>query len=115
MPNMETPGGERRPQATEAGPKGAPGPDAQKPRRSRGAIVTVIVLLVLLGLGWFVFKHKRSGQASGRGPQAGRGPGGLVPVPVVAGTVAQKDVPIYLDGLGTVQAFNTVTVRARVD
>jgi multidrug efflux system membrane fusion protein len=37
------------------------------------------------------------------------------PVPVTAGTVAVKDVPIYLDGLGTVQAFNTVTVHARVD
>ncbi len=36
-------------------------------------------------------------------------------VPVVAGTVEQKDVPIYVDGLGTVQAFNTVTVRTRVD
>lgn len=36
-------------------------------------------------------------------------------VPVVVGTVQKKDVPIYLDGLGTVQAFNTVTVRARVD
>jgi len=34
---------------------------------------------------------------------------------VVAGAVEQKDVPIYLDGLGTVQAFNTVTVRSRVD
>jgi multidrug efflux system membrane fusion protein len=29
--------------------------------------------------------------------------------------VAQKDFPIYLDGLGTVQAFNTVTVHVRVD
>ena len=36
-------------------------------------------------------------------------------MPVVAGKVEQKDVPLYLDGLGTVQAFNTVTVRARVD
>jgi multidrug efflux system membrane fusion protein len=36
-------------------------------------------------------------------------------VPVVAGNVEQKDVPIYLDGLGTVQAFNTVTVHSRVD
>jgi len=39
----------------------------------------------------------------------------LPPVPVIAGTVAQKDVPIYLTGIGNVQAFNTVTVRARVD
>ena len=37
------------------------------------------------------------------------------PVPVVAGMVTQKDVAIYLDGLGTVQALNTVTVRVRVD
>jgi multidrug efflux system membrane fusion protein len=37
------------------------------------------------------------------------------PVPVIAGIVTQKDVPIYLDGLGTVQAFNTVMVRVRVD
>ena len=48
-----------------------------------------------------------------------KGPGGrpmeLPPVPVVAGAVAQKDVPIYLSGIGNVQAFNTVTVRARVD
>jgi multidrug efflux system membrane fusion protein len=36
-------------------------------------------------------------------------------VPVVAGQVEQKDVPIYLEGLGTVQAFNTVTVHTRVD
>ncbi len=47
--------------------------------------------------------------------QTGASGGAAPPVPVVAGTVIQKDVPIYLDGLGTVQGFNTVTVRARVD
>jgi multidrug efflux system membrane fusion protein len=40
---------------------------------------------------------------------------GSFPVPIIPGVVQQKDVPIYLDGLGTVQAFNTVTVRTRVD
>jgi multidrug efflux system membrane fusion protein len=34
---------------------------------------------------------------------------------VVAGNVERTNLPIYLDGLGTVQAFNTVTVRSRVD
>lgn len=37
------------------------------------------------------------------------------PVSVIAGVVQKKDVPVYLDGIGTVQAFNTVTVNARVD
>jgi membrane fusion protein, multidrug efflux system len=37
------------------------------------------------------------------------------PIPVTAGVVAQQDFPIYAIGLGTVQAFNTVTVRVRVD
>jgi multidrug efflux system membrane fusion protein len=36
-------------------------------------------------------------------------------VPVTAGTVTAADVPVYLSGIGTVQAFNTVTVRSRVD
>jgi len=29
--------------------------------------------------------------------------------------VVRQDVPVYVDGIGTVEAFNTVTVRARVD
>jgi membrane fusion protein, multidrug efflux system len=37
------------------------------------------------------------------------------PVPVTAGTVEVKDFPIYRVGLGTVQAYNTVTVKVRVD
>jgi multidrug efflux system membrane fusion protein len=53
---------------------------------------------------------------SAKGGKQGRGGGGSnAPVAAIIGTVLQKDVPIYLDGLGTVQAFNTVTVRSRVD
>jgi membrane fusion protein, multidrug efflux system len=36
------------------------------------------------------------------------------PVPVVAGVVTQHDVPIYLDGVGTVIAYNTDVVRAQI-
>jgi len=36
------------------------------------------------------------------------------PVPVVAGTVAQHDVPIYLTGVGTVIAYNTVIIRSQI-
>jgi multidrug efflux system membrane fusion protein len=37
------------------------------------------------------------------------------PVPVKIATVKKGDFPIYLTGLGTVQGFNTVVVRTRVD
>jgi len=36
-------------------------------------------------------------------------------VPVLAATPRIEDVPVYLDGVGTVRALNTVTVRAQVD
>jgi membrane fusion protein, multidrug efflux system len=35
-------------------------------------------------------------------------------VPIVAGVVAQHDVPIYLTGVGTVIAYNTDIVRAQI-
>jgi multidrug efflux system membrane fusion protein len=47
--------------------------------------------------------------AAAAGKPAGR------PVAVDTAGVTQSDVPIYLQGLGTVQAFYTVTVTARVD
>ncbi|HET7848110.1 MAG TPA: efflux RND transporter periplasmic adaptor subunit [Pseudolabrys sp.] len=36
-------------------------------------------------------------------------------IPVTAGTAEAQDVPLYTEGLGTVQAFNLVTVKTRVD
>ena len=36
-------------------------------------------------------------------------------IPVVAAAARSGDLPVYLAGLGTVTAFNTVTVKSRVD
>jgi multidrug efflux system membrane fusion protein len=36
-------------------------------------------------------------------------------VPVVVASAVRGDLPVYFNGLGTVTAFNTVTVRSRVD
>jgi multidrug efflux system membrane fusion protein len=74
---------------------------------------------VLLLIAWWSCHHgggsanQQSGGDFGGGRRGSMSGGG--PVPVVAGKVEQKDMPIYLDGLGTVQAFNTVTVHPRVD
>ncbi len=37
------------------------------------------------------------------------------PVPVLAAKAAAQDVPVFLRGLGTVTAFNTVSLRSRVE
>ena len=85
---------------------------------SKRLILGIIGALVLL-IAWWSCHHSASSEQSGsRGATAGsgrRGEFGGGPVPVVAGKVEQKDMPIYLDGLGTVQAFYTVTVHTRVD
>jgi multidrug efflux system membrane fusion protein len=36
-------------------------------------------------------------------------------IPVTAGVVTAQDVPQFLEGIGTVQAFNTVTIKTQVD
>jgi membrane fusion protein, multidrug efflux system len=41
-------------------------------------------------------------------------PAALQPVPVIAATVQQHDVPIILTGLGTVTALNTATIHSQI-
>ena len=66
-------------------------------------------VLALAAAGTYVALRDRSTGAN----TAGEAP--LRPVPVTAGTVEERDFPIYRVGLGTVQAYNTVTVKVRVD
>jgi membrane fusion protein, multidrug efflux system len=87
---------------------------------SKRTVFVVGGVFILLIAWWSCHHGGSSDQAQGSGAGTGRGGGGSAgagggPVPVVAGNAEQKDVPIYLDGLGTVQAFNTVTVHTRVD
>lgn len=74
----------------------------------------LLAVLVLGAGGWW------SGWGRGAARDGGQGAGARVEraparVPVELATAAKGDVPIYLGGLGTVTAFNTVLVRSRVD
>ena len=50
-----------------------------------------------------------------RGTKNARASAPLPPVPVGVATVKQSDFNVYLTGLGTVQAFNTVALKTRID
>src|SRR5262249_57435247 len=56
-------------------------------------------------------------QTAARVSKGGRrgGPPASEPVPVLATAARAADVPVYLDGVGTAKALNTVTVRSQVD
>jgi multidrug efflux system membrane fusion protein len=61
-----------------------------------------------------VTKSADAAPATTKGP-GGAGRAGARQVPVVAMVARRGDMPVYLNGLGSVTAFNTVTVRSRVD
>jgi multidrug efflux system membrane fusion protein len=69
----------------------------------------MIGALAVLATAVWLWLPDRSSDAAGP-PHTG---GGAISVDVA--NVKRVDVPVYLDGLGTIQAFNTVTVTARVD
>jgi multidrug efflux system membrane fusion protein len=79
----------------------------------RRSIATVVVALALVGVAAAIWWHP-AGQQQQR-PRFGRGGADDGPVPVVAALTKRADVPVYLDGVGTIKALNTVTVLPQVD
>jgi membrane fusion protein, multidrug efflux system len=93
------------PSVESGAPAGTPSANGHGPSRVWG---WVLLLLVIVG-GVIAYQlHARSQAAS-------KDTGNTSAVSVGVSTVEKKDVPYYLSGLGTVTAFNTVTVHTRVD
>src|SRR5438105_742450 len=93
----------------------APQPEADDVRRKRrnrnialvaGVVVLVVILVVVL-------RRHSATQAQKGAADAAAARNRAVPVAVVA--VQVHDVPVFLDGLGNVNALNTVTVKTRID
>jgi multidrug efflux system membrane fusion protein len=78
--------------------------------RARARVWPWIGLLLVAGLAYAWWRRAQDPSK----PAAGAAPAARA-VPVVASKAHVGDLPIYIDGLGTVTAFNTVTVRTRVD
>src|SRR6266446_2573236 len=109
-----------------ANPAG-PDPSGERPVRrepaSKGHWLWIIALAAIVAVGFWYFRGSHASTeaqgpaapgGSGKGQGRGAGAGGFV-VPVVVATAQRGDLPVYFNGLGTVTAFNTVTVHSRVD
>jgi multidrug efflux system membrane fusion protein len=86
------------------------GPLKKPVRKRRQYLLAGIVILVAMCGGYVGWQHRATANIAASTASA---PSPAIPVSVAA--AQRRDVPIYLTGLGTVQAFNTVTVKTRVD
>ena len=84
----------------------------------RRTIVTLLSCLVIGGVAALYYSNwpqqvvqQQFSKRKGGGPAAP----GTEAVPVLAVEAKLADVPVYLDGVGTARALNTVTVRAQID
>lgn len=84
----------------------SPAPDSGRPRRRYGVWIVLALLLVAAVV---VYRWHMSSQAAPKKDTASSA------IAVGVSSVQKRDVPFYLTGLGTVTAFNTVTVHTRVD
>jgi multidrug efflux system membrane fusion protein len=73
----------------------------------------ILAIAVIGGAGYYGWHHHQESvqRAENARKAAARKPA----IPVSISPVEKTDFPVYLTGLGTVQAFNTVVVRTRVD
>jgi multidrug efflux system membrane fusion protein len=79
-----------------------------KAKKSRWAIAGV--LLVIAAGGYFFIdqaERDKARAAAANTPSPG--------IPVTVGVAEPRDVPVYVRGIGTVQAYKMVTVKSRVD
>ena len=104
-----------------------PGPDPNpasptKPK-SRGTrwLWLVAIAAVIAAVAFFqagrtkAAANSKTDSGGGGGGKKGKKGGAGGPIPVAVSKARRGDVPVYLNGLGNVSAFYTVTVRTRVD
>src|SRR5258708_39955515 len=79
-----------------------------------GPILCFLIIAAVAAGGYYGWQ-RFSARGAGKAKPAQKGPRRPPAVPVSIAPVQKVDFPVYLTGLGTVQGFNTVQVRTRVD
>jgi multidrug efflux system membrane fusion protein len=84
--------------------------DAENGPQRKGLKLAIAIAILLAGGALLAFGLTERSTA-----QQAQAPRAAAAVPVSVANAERQDVPVWLRGIGTVQALNTVTVRARVD
>lgn len=95
-----------------------PAPDPQPesaPMAHKSHFVRWLVLIVVAGAAWYFRPMWLPLITAGRANGSALSKGAERAIPVRTAEVEQKDMPVFINGLGTVTAFKTVTLRSRVD
>src|SRR5271156_5613401 len=80
----------------------------RSPSRDRWLIAAILAVVAVCGyLGWRAYEGAAANAAKASAPPA--------PIPVTVAAVRKADFPVYLNGLGVVEPYDTVTVSSRVD
>jgi membrane fusion protein, multidrug efflux system len=82
-------------------------------RRITVLMIAAAVIAAVVGV-YYMPQWQQTLAAVSKGGRRG-GPPASDPVPVLVAAARVADVPVYLDGVGTAKALNTVTVRSQVD
>ncbi|MGD0720717.1 MAG: efflux RND transporter periplasmic adaptor subunit [Roseiarcus sp.] len=82
-------------------------------RFRRGWTLAIVVLAV--GLGAYLAWRQFVGNGAGAAARADGGEPQPAAIPVTVAEVQTADFPVYLNGLGVVEPYDTVTVSSRVD
>ena len=93
-------------------------PIVSEPRKGSWLRVAILVLLIGSAIAFVVYRIRTNHPQQAGGPGGGgrRGAGGANALtPVAFDLVTKRTIPISLTALGTVTAYNTVTLRSRVD
>jgi len=119
MTTLQKPEHESTPARPAPGHHDAP-PAQEAPKKGSilRKIIIVLVIAAFVGLSvWKIVDNRKNAATQGAGPGGpGGGRGGFGgPTAVAAAPVMQRTMPIYYTALGTVTAYNTVTIRSRVD
>jgi membrane fusion protein, multidrug efflux system len=75
----------------------------------------ILLVSAVAAAGYFGWQRFYGPETSAKAENAQKSAARRPPVPVTIAPVEKADFPVYLTGLGTVQGFNTVQVRTRVD